>query len=151
MSTLNKARIVLCLLMFSCMMAFGQASKEDTPKLTRADVVETMSEMSYAVINGYSEKDESGSKMISALALGEIEKIYKNFYELQEIERITGYSREWYGKLLKIVQELEKTSTEASNAVGNSQQVDKLEQLKKNYKELQKIYKQTYEKPQKAK
>ena len=89
--------------------------------------------------------------MISALALKEIENNYRSFYALPEIEKLTGYSREWFGNLLKIVQDLEKISMEANKTVGNSKQVDKLEQLNKKYEELLKVYKQTYDKPQKAK
>jgi len=150
MNTLNKLMIVFFLLTFSSLMAFG-TSQHETPKLTREDVETTMKDMSDAIINGYPEKNKDGSRMISNLALKEIENTYKNFYALPEIEKLTGYSREWFGNLMKIVQELEKVSTETNKTVGNSKQVDKFEQLNKKYEELLKVYKQTYDKPQKPK
>jgi len=152
MNTLNKLRIVFCLLMFSGMMVFGQvaASQQETPKLTRAEVEMTIREISEVIISVSPEKDEHGSTMISYEQFKVYEDIYKSYYNLPEIEKLTGYSREWYGAQLKIVTELYKCSFEINNAVVNVR-LDKLEELNKKYEELRKDYKQIYNKPQKAK
>lgn len=146
----DKIRLVFYLLLFSGMMAFGQHSNEENQKLTHADVAESLKVMSEAILNGYSEKNKNDSKVISREQLKIYEDVYKTYCNLPEIEKLTGYSREWYGKLLKIVQELEKVSAEINNAILNVH-MDKLEQLNMKYEELLKFYKQTYGKPLKPK
>ena len=155
MNTLNKIKLILYLLMFCNMVVYGQAkpqSKTENPKLlTRADVEKTLSSMSELIINGYSDKGAAtNSKVISDLQLKEFEDKYKYFYNLPEIEKLTGNSREWFGKLLKIISELTKCSNEINNAIVRLK-TDKIEPVKKRYESLQKVYKETFQNPEKAK
>ena len=132
----------------------AQATKNEDTKLTRASIEKNVKDMSNLIINGYTgvtEKDGSeNSKVLSSLLLKQYEDQYKIFYSLPEIEKMTGYSREWFGKLLKTVQELNKCSNEVNVAIVRLQP-ETIEPLKKKYDDLRKVYRETYEKPEKAK
>lgn len=153
MNTLNKIQLVLYLLIFCVMSVYGQAKpqpRSETPKLTRSVIETSLNSMSAMIINGYPEKGGSDSKVISSLLLSEYEGKYKFYHGLPEIEKLTENSREWFGKLLKIVGELNKCSININNAIVRLQ-TDRLETLKKQYEDLRKIYKETYENPEKIK
>lgn len=144
----------ICLTVYSQGKVQPQGAKNDDTKITRVSIEASMKDMSDLIINGYKsvaiKNDSDDSKVLSSLQLKQYEDQYNIFYSFPEIEKMTGYSREWYGKLLKIVQELNKCSSEINIAIIRLHP-EKIEILKKKYDELRKIYKDTYQTPEKAK
>lgn len=143
-----------CLPVYSQVKATPQTTKTEDIKWTRALIDKSIQAMSSLIINGYTNvAEKSGAdnaKVLSSLQLKQFEDQYKIFYSLPEIEKISGYSREWYGKLLKTVQELNKCSSEINLAIVRLQP-EKLESLKKKYDDIRKVYKETSKDPEKAK
>lgn len=156
MNTLmNKPLLIILCISFTCLPVYSQAkapsqtTKNEDTKWTRALIDKSIQDMSTLIINGYT-GGKDNAKILSSLQLKQFEDQYKIFYSLPEIEKTTGYSREWYGKLLKLVQEMGKCSSEMNVAIIRLQ-TSKIPALNKKYEDLQKTFKETYEKPEKAK
>ncbi len=139
--------------MFWSVAAYVQAQSQNqanAPKITRENIAMEMANMNRMITGGYPEKGASKSKILNATHLKIYEDKYNSYYSLPEIEKLTGFSREWFGKLMKVVGELRKCSTGIANAYVKLQ-LDKAEPMEKKYEDLQKAYKEIYEKPEKAK
>lgn len=156
MNMLNRKCFIFLLVIATGLTVCAQSQVKAQPqtnepkKITRAVVETSMREMSDLIINGYADKGKSDSRVISVSQLKIYEEKYKTYYNLPEIEKMTGNSREWFGKLYKLVQAMNKCSFDINDAVIKLQ-VDKIDGLKKQYADLQKAYKEVYDNPQKPK
>jgi hypothetical protein len=119
----------------------GAPAKKGEARLSAATVENSLATMGNLIINGYPDKKNSESKVIAQSLLKNYETTLKSYYEHPDIEKATLYSREWYGKLFKLVQEMGKCSAEMNVAIIRLQS-GKIPILKTRYENLQKSYKE---------
>ena len=138
------------------LVSISVSAQQNTPdnkkesKITATTVRDSLAKMGQLIIAGYPDKKNSESTVIAQSILKNYETTLKSYYEYPEIEKLTFCSREWYGKLFKIVQEMGKCSAEMNVAIIRLQ-TDKIPTLNKKYEDLQKLYKEISEKPEKPK